>query len=633
VVETPKIWQGQAMIAGYRRLSARRALSAFLIALATMLASSCTKNEEERSIKDEYQALYDIQAISTPGFDGTPLSGFVIKKTGLTGKLPAILVRTPYEIWEDEIGESKPYIDGLLGAGYAVVIQNERGRYGSGGLYTKTIPFARQDGVATLDWIVRQPWSTGRVGTFGCSSSAENQMALAQANHPAHVAMVPRSAAVAMTEAKATNVREPGQSRRGGVFWLGGWASWFYDYGKVDREGGVPLKVPTPENELSDDWPDKSRGFPEIDTMKRLGVYPTEFENYINRPVLDPKWSDERVSDQTDIRIPTLWMTSWFDYAPQLEIGVFEGNRQRAEARATNDHKLIIASGMHCQQAREEENYTIGDRTVGDARLDYVQRTVDWFDAYVKQSPAAQSKVNAYPSITSYNNGLKKWQTAASWPISGETRQYCLDGGAKATLVAGGCSGTNASLSYIHDPFKPVPTTGGGGYPDELGVNYPLAAIKQARLKGRPDVKTFLLPAFTEDTEIFGNIETIIWMSADVADVDVFAKLVEVLPNGESYNIADTAMRARYRGGYENELFLTPGKPVQLKLPNMVSRHTFRKGSRLGLQISSSNWPQFSINGGTKSLPELERQPLKANIEIWMGKDYPSRVIVPVFSN
>ena len=622
--------KGETHLAISFRSSALKPSLVVLGACAIIVTASCSKPEAVNNIKQEYAAKYDVEPVSVPSFDGVGLSSFIIKKQGLSGKLPVILVRTPYEIWEDEIGESKPYIEGLLNSGYAIFIQNERGRYGSGGRYTKTIPFAREDGVATLDWIVKQSWSTGRVGTFGCSSSAENQMALAQANHPAHVAMVPRSAAVAMTEAQATNVREPGQSRRGGVFWLGGWASWFYDYGKLDSEGQPPVGIPTPEKELADDWQNTSRGFPQIDIMKRLGVTPTEFEDYVKRPVLDPVWSDGRISDQDDIKIPTLWITSWFDYAPQLEIGVFEANRKRAEVRGTNDQKLLIGAGLHCQQGLGEKGDTVGERDVGDMRYDYVQRVVTWFDAFVKELPSAKQQTQAMAPVTSYNNGTQSWQSSPRWPDSALAKQYCLDNRNGMSLIEGACMATNSSVAYRHDPLNPVPTTGGGGYPEELGTKFPLGAADQSRLASRNDVKTFLLPPLSKDVEVFGNIQAVIWASADVADIDIFAKLVEVLPNGKTFNVADTALRARYRNGYEKESFLSSGVPVEMKLATMVSRHTFRKGSKIGIQISSSNWPQFSINTGTRLMPELERKPLSANIRIWSGQRYPSRIILPV---
>ena len=610
--------------------------SLLMLASLGSVLGGCSKPDtpDEGALRQaEYTRLYDIEPVAVSSFDGVELTGVLIRSRDLQTKLPTVLIRTPYSVWDDEIAESEAFVRGFLDAGYAVVIQNERGRFGSGGRYVKTIPNARQDGVATLDWIARQPWSTGRVGTFGCSSSAENQLDLALAKHPAHAAMIPRSAAVAMTEAKATNVREPGQTRRGGVFWLGGWASWFYYYGKLDTAGSDPVGDPTPADDLAADWPDTSKGFPQIALMKRLGVQPTEFENYIRQPIQSEFWSDSRISDRDDIQIPTLWMSSWFDYAPQLEIGVFEANRARAEARQTKDHKLIVASGLHCQQSLEEEKYKVGERPVGDARLNYAQRAVEWFDAFVKQDAAALAKVRGLPAVSYYDNGSGRWSTRQGWPQTSSALRFCLDiSDNRLSLLPAGqlCSAQSGETSYRHDPFQPVPTLGGGGYPDDLGSRYPLGAVDQRALAKRGDVKIFVSGPLEAEAETYGNVGLKLWASSDAPDFDLFATLVEVLPNGKTFNIADTAMRARYRKGYDKEVWMRPGVPEEFTLPNMVVGHTFRKGSRIGLQIASSNWPQFSINGSTKTLPELEAKPQSAAITLWTGKRFPASIALPV---
>ena len=613
--------------------------SLMLLALLPSFLAGCSKPDtpDEGALRQaEYGRLYDIEPVKVASFDGVLLKGVLIRGRKPQAKLPTVLIRTPYSTWDDEIAESEAFVRGFLNAGYAVLIQNERGRFGSGGRYNKTIPNAREDGVATLDWIAKQPWSTGRVGTFGCSSSAENQLGLALARHPAHVAMIPRSAAVAMTEAKATNVREPAQTRRGGVFWLGGWASWFYYYGKLDQGAAASVGDPTPANDLADDWPDTSRGFPQVELMKRLGVQPTEFENYITRPIQSVAWSDSRISDRDDIQIPTLWMSSWYDYTPQLEIGVFEANRARAEARKTNDQKMIIASGMHCQQSLENEKSLVGERPVGDARLDYVQRAVDWFDAFVKQDGSAQAKVRAVPAVSYYDNGASRWQTGESWPVSDANLRFCLDTRNNSLGIAAAdkaCSVQSGTTSYEHDPLRPVPTLGGGGYPEDLGTKYPMGAVNQQPLAKRADVKTFLSDVLDKDVQTYGNVALKLWASSNSPDFDLFAKLVEVLPDGRTFNVADTAQRARYRKGYYREVWMKTGVPAEFNLPNMVIGHTFRKGSRIGIQIASSNWPQFSINGSTKTLPELEAKPKSAAITLWTGSRFPAAIALPIKTN
>ena len=636
MVASPKKSEGVLMLTHRDQMWGRPRNSNLLLALFLTVLAGCSKPDvtDEGALRQaEFAQLYDVKPIEVPSFDGVLLKGTLIHGRKPQAKLPTVLIRTPYSIWDDEIAESEAFVNGFLKAGYAVVVQNERGRHGSGGRYLKTIPNAREDGIATLDWIARQPWSTGRVGTFGCSSSAENQLDLALAKHPAHAAMIPRSAAVAMTQAEATNVREPAQTRRGGVFWLGGWASWFYYYGKLDQVAGDPVGDPTPADDLADDWPDTSKGFPQIDLMKRLGVQPTEFEDYITRPIRSPSWSDSRISDRDDIQIPTLWMSSWFDYTPQLEIGVFEANRARSEARQTNDHKLIVSSGLHCQQSLEDERSLVGGRAVGDARLDYVQRAVDWFDAFVKEDTNMQAKVRALPAVSYYDNGAARWRTSSGWFGSGTNAQFCLDAtsGSLDLWAAGkACPVPSGTISFLHDPLRPVPTAGGGGYPDDLGSNYPLGAVDQRKLKKRADVKTFLSQPLEQDLDAYGNIGLTLWASANAPDFDLFAKLVEVLPDGQTFNVADTAQRARYRRGYDREVWMKPGVPEKFNLPTMVIGHTFRKGSRIGIQIASSNWPQFSINGSTKTLSELERKPQTAQIRLWTGGAFPAALTVPI---
>lgn len=607
-----------------------------LFALFSPVLVGCSKPDapDDGALRQtEYARLYDVETVEVTSFDGVRLKGILIRRRKPDTKLPTVLIRTPYSIWDDEVAESEAFVKGFLNAGYAVVIQNERGRFGSGGRYLKTIPNAREDGIATLDWIARQPWSTGRIGTFGCSSSAENQLDLALAKHPAHAAMIPRSAAVAMTEATATNVREPGQTRRGGVFWLGGWASWFYYYGRLDQSASTPVGDPTPDQDLADNWPDTSKGFPQIELMKRLGVQPTEFEDYITRPILSQSWSESRISDRNDIQIPTLWMSSWFDYTPQLEIGVFEANRARAEARQTGDHKMIVSSGLHCQQSLEDEKSLVGERAVGDARLNYAQRAVDWFDAFVKEDAAALAKVRATPAVVYYDNGASRWRTADSWPISNANLRLCLDAQNNSLGISAAdkaCSGQLGKTSFLHDPLRPVPTLGGGGYPEDLGTKYPLGAVNQQPLAKRSDVKTFLSIPLDKDVRAYGNVGVTLWASSNAPDFDVFAKLVEVLPSGKIFNVADTALRARYRKGYDREVWMKVDVPEELELPNMVVGHTFRKGSRIGIQIASSNWPQFSINASTKKLPELESKPQPAEITLWTGGRFPGVIALPM---
>jgi predicted acyl esterase len=172
---------------------------------------------------DQYKTWSTEEEIFVPMRDGVRLSTDVALPKGATGKLPTILVRTPYD--RDRLETLKLY-ELYLKQGYAVVLQNERGRFFSEGYYKNYLHGASSDGYDTLDWIVKQPWSNGKVGTIGCSSSAEQQWPMAAANHPAHAAMVPNASGTAIGDIPGNATR--GAFYRGGVPWIGMWAWWYH---------------------------------------------------------------------------------------------------------------------------------------------------------------------------------------------------------------------------------------------------------------------------------------------------------------------------------------------------------------------------------------------------------------------
>lgn len=141
--------------------------------------------------------------------DGVRLNTDIYVPNGGANPVAAILIRTPYST------ELRARTQRLLEQGYAIIEQHERGRYLSEGDFTM-IPRPAEDGWDTLDWIAAQSWSDGRVATIGCSSSAENQLKLAAAAHPAHKAFIALSAGVGVAEADP--FKEQGNFWRGGVW-------------------------------------------------------------------------------------------------------------------------------------------------------------------------------------------------------------------------------------------------------------------------------------------------------------------------------------------------------------------------------------------------------------------------------
>ncbi|MBL8266811.1 CocE/NonD family hydrolase, partial [Steroidobacter sp.] len=179
---------------------------------------------------DKYKEWTTQQEIYVPMRDGVRLSTDVALPKGATGRLPTILIRTPYD--RDRLDALMRY-DMYLKQGYAVVLQNERGRFFSEGDYSNYLQGASKDGYDTIDWIAKQPWSNGKVGTFGCSSPGEQQWPMAAANHPAHAAMIPYASGTAVGSIPGNETR--GAFYRGGVPWIGMWAWWYSQLAASER--------------------------------------------------------------------------------------------------------------------------------------------------------------------------------------------------------------------------------------------------------------------------------------------------------------------------------------------------------------------------------------------------------------
>jgi len=621
--------------------AAVRALAAWLALVAALVAfGGCATQvqapDPNAAARAEVLKRYDVtENIFVPMRDGALLHGQVLRPRQAAGRLPTILLRTPYEAWATEINgpPTGTPVKALVDAGYAVVVLNERGRYHSTGRYPHTIPRPVEDGTDSIDWIVAQPWSDGRVGLFGCSSSAENQMALLAAGHPALKAAVPMSAAIAMTEAKSTGVLEPGQSRRGGVFWLS-WAPWFFSYGSLDwprhpefdtleqRAAYARAFSITAREHDTSGWPETAKGWPQIDALKRMGAPRTEFEDYVRRTLDDPLWRKGRVGPGDVISTPVLWMSSWFDYTPALEIGVFEDQRRVAEqAGDTHRHKLVVSSGLHCSQGEEARDHVIGKRPVGDARLDLAARVVEFFDAHLRGAAAAQAAWRARPAVEAYDNGARTWRRFERWPAAAAHNAVLR----LRADAAGGRGGALTSepdqapgVAIIRaDPSNPVPSAGGGGWPGDLGDQYDIGSVDQRAVEARADVLTFTSGVLERPLTVAGNVAVTLKVSASTPDTDIFAKLVEVAPDGTAWNVADTALRLRHRARGAPSL-LQPGVRYVVELPAMVAVHTFARGSRIRLQLAPHNWPMFTLNANVAEVPELatRAQPSELNVHL-----------------
>ena len=548
------------------------------------------------------------------------------------GKFPVVLTRTPYE------GEMGPFQKRLLEAGYAVVEQHERGRYLSEG-EMRMLGRADEDGWDTLDWITQQTWSNGKVATYGCSSSAENQLKLASLGHPAHKAMVVGSSGVGI--AQVGPHREQGNFWRGGV-WQMGWADYFFGAmalnwpqlpaGLSDEERArlTPTTPSEPDNrEIALTTYDKARmHLPMIDLAKAVGAPDTELEEYLARGPANPAWAEDRVTDADIIKVPGLWAEALYDISAPVGAAFFEKTRRE---NPPGTQAIVLTNGQHCSFSRPRTQ--IGDRPLGDATLDFQTMALSWIDRWMKDAPAAASP--RLP-VRTYLAGANRWADFSAVPTAGEAegRTLYLSSTGSANTAAGNgvllekAPAKAAVDSFAYDPANPVISH--GGQISGMGTDQTDGSFDQREIEMRPDVLVYTTAPLAEDLAVFGYVTTQLFVGSDAPDTDFTVKLVDVAPDGVAWNISDTIQRMRYRDGDAAPKFMTKGEIYAVSPPPMLVSNVFLKGHSIRIEVSSSNFPTYARNLNTSADPYSSTDTRIANNQVLHGPDKLSKIMLPV---
>src|SRR5262245_4145086 len=556
-----------------------------------------------------------------------------------TGRFPVVLIRTPYKT---EIGPRSTFLNKLIEAGYAIVQQHERGRFLSGG-EMRMLGRADDDGWETVDWITAQAWSNGKVATYGCSSSAENQLKLASLGHPAHKAMIAYSAGVGVAEAGP--FREQGNFWLGGV-WQQGWSDYFFEEmplgwpqlprGLSDEQRQAQLGASPPGNAAVDIEArvyDQARmHLPMIDMGKAARAPDTELEEYLRRGPSHPEWDDDRVTNADVIKVPGLWAEALYDISARSTVAFFEKTRKENPA---GNQALVITNGQHCAFGRASEAMKIGDREIGDMRLDYVAREIAWLDRWVKDDESAPIPKSP---ITVYMAGVNRWVDFSAVPWAGRDPSrvfYVSSNGHANTLKGNGRlvgmpPPTVSTDAYTYDPANPVIAHGGAisGVGTDQERND--GSYDQRAIEGRDDVLVYSSEPLAEDLAVFGYVETELFVGSTAPDTDFTVKLVDVAPDGTAWNIADTIQRMRYREGEDKQVFMKPGETYRITPPAMLAANVFLKGHRVRIEVSSSNFPSYARNLNTAADPYTSTQIAIARNSIVSGAGMSSRISLPI---
>ena len=623
------------------------------ILISLVLACFFIDNFDLHAQEKVFQELEEIaiidQKIMMPMRDGIRLATDIYRpKTDK--KVPIIFSRTPYNFnsWGDGKQKTRTAKKALeaVKRGYAYVVQNERGRYFSEGEWD-ILGVPLTDGYDAFTWMKNQSWSNGKIGTVGCSSTAEWQMAVAALNHPSHAAMVAQGYGAGV--GRIGEINEQGNWYRGGVEQML-FFSWLYSVEHDKFKPRIPAGASqedlirisrfydlAPENPIVD-MAAALNHLPIQDILKNINGKNEVFDKMIRRKPNDEAWFNGGIyHDDMEIAVPSFWFASWYDVSVSPNLALFNHVRNNAKNKSISDNQyLVIAPTLHCRYNRATENTIVGERNVGDARLNYEEQIYLWFDFWLK---GVQNDFKAKtPRVQYYTMGSNKWQASETWPPENtKLTSYYLksNGQANSFFGDGKLSTSKANFdspdSFTYDPMKPVPSYGGNVCCTGNAIKG--GAFDQQQMETRNDILIYSTDILEEGIEVSGFIEAKLYVSSDAKDTDFTIKLIDVYPDGTAYNLDETIQRVRYREGYDKEVFMENGKVYQLDLTPMSTSNFFKKGHRIRIEISSSNFPRFArnLNTGGNNYDEIES--VIAHNKIHHSSNYTSQIRLPIVSN
>ncbi len=626
-------------------------------ALAQVTADANTAEliKKRHAIEAELQSVAAVyRKVMVPMRDGKRVQADIYRPKDNNKQYPIILSRTPYNFnwWDVRLGAPRDMSTVLdaVKRGYAYVIMNERGRFFSEGNYDILGP-PTTDGEDAIKAMTAQPWSSGKVGTIGCSSTAEWQMAVAARDVPGFATMIAQGYGAGV--GRVGPYYEQGNWYRGGAVQML-FIAWLYGQQNQVR----PMFAPgTSQEELvrasksfdlsqqapSVDWSKALRHLPVKDIFTAVdgprGIFADEMPvptggAMIKRTPNDPAWYKGGLwHDNMKINIPGFYFMSWYDVSTGPNLAMYNHIRKTADKDIADKQYAVIAPVLHCSYTRATENTVVGERSMGDARLDYSKMTYDWFDHFLK---GENNDVLKMPKVQYFTMGSNKWQASESWPPAGaEPIKFYLSSGGKANSRNGDGAltaappATDIPDSFTYDPMNPVPSFGGNVCCTGNAVQG--GSWDQSKMEERDDILVYSTDTLREGVELSGPIDVTLYVSSDAKDTDFTVKLIDVDENGKAWNLDETIQRMRYRDGYDKPLaWMEKGQVYKVTFQPMTTSNYFAAGHRLRIEISSSNFPRFDRNMNTGGNNYDETKGIIARNAVHHSKQHPSEVTISV---
>ena len=554
--------------------------------------------------------------VMVPMRDGVNLSTDIYVPD-TTGSFPAILARTPYN---NSTARYDRWGKFYAKRGFVFAIQDCRGRYDSEGEWK---PFIGEefDGYDTIEWLASQSWCNGNVGMTGISYVGFVQW-IAATEQPPHLKCI-------FTYGSPSSIFGDTWFQNGTLYLMDTITWAFGMHGRTWQNLGVH------------DWMNLQDYLPLITMDDSLGRDIPHWNEWLSHPTFDDYWAKQSMRGRyRKIDIPAVTVTGWYDDGQHGSLENYYGVMREGTDYAVANQKLIIGYWRHGGPYPQTERYytELGDMDFGDqALLDLQEIELRWFDHWLK---GYENTIMNEPKVTLFIMGEDTWRDEHEWPLARTTytKYYFHSDGHANTLYGDGIlnrekPGDEPPDTYIYDPQDPVPSIRGGE-----GARGGISSdpVDQRENEKRPDVLVYTSPVLEEGVEVTGPVTIVLYASTSARDTDWCGKLVDVHPNGAAYNVCYAGsglLSARFRNGWwEKPSLVEPGKVYRYEIPLNPTGIVFKKGHRIRVEISSSDFPIFNRNLNTGLNPYTSTKMIQATQTVYHNRNHPSHIVLPVIS-
>lgn len=564
--------------------------------------------------------------LMVPMRDGVQLAANVYRLQD-AGSQPVILARTPYDKNAIINGDDTIHLLRLVQSGYVVVIQDTRGRFASQGDFSAILQ-ERFDGADTIAWAACQPWSNGKVGTFGGSYLGTTQWLAARESPQALAAMAP---VVTWSDLYEGMIYAGGAEILHGLVWS---AAMMVEEARrrqadgriTPMEAGAVLAMASDPEGLLNRLP-----LADHPLISDLSPY---FAEWLDHPQPGEFWQHASpCGGYEQISAPALNIGGWYDCFIWGTLQNYVGMKHRGGSQLARQHgRLVIGPWTHGGFTGSYPDREFGP-TASALAQDLPGMHLRWYDRWLK---GLENGIEQEKPVKIFVMGLDQWREEDDWPLPDvhEFPYYLHSQGQANSLHGDGLlssapPGQEPEDIYLYNPRRPVPTLGGQVLivgPNAMGPR------DQRPVEERDDVLVYSTPPLEQPLEVTGPVALCLFVSSSGRDTDFTGKLVDVFPDGRAINLTDGALRARYHKSQSESEMLEPGKVYELRIDLWATSNVFLPGHRLRLEVSSSNFPKFGRNmntGGVTAQESLEES-IPAVNRIYHDRLHPSHLILPV---